>query len=207
MIQFNLCLFGKNEIYKGLETMDGFISFITNDYYESTWTNQEIGYALAKGIPFFQYSHDGTDPDGFKSEIQAIKSGEIELRYFIKKAFTGNELLKKGILENFIDAKDGTFAGAKSKFNELLGFQFTDREIDELVATINGPAKYINQLICLLSDEAPSLLGDKYPAGTPYRKILENEILNQHSQKRYSINKVDEHYKICDNLSGEDDSP
>jgi hypothetical protein len=39
----------KNEIYKALQTMDAFVCFITEDYYGSVWTNQEIGFALAKG--------------------------------------------------------------------------------------------------------------------------------------------------------------
>jgi hypothetical protein len=35
----------KIEIMKALQTMDAFICFITSDFYESVWTNQEVGLA------------------------------------------------------------------------------------------------------------------------------------------------------------------
>ena len=39
------------EIEKGLETMEVMLAFLTDDFHQSTWTNQEIGYALGKSVP------------------------------------------------------------------------------------------------------------------------------------------------------------
>lgn len=74
----------KKEIEKALYTMDALVCFITKDYYKSLWTNQEIGFALAKGVPIFLYSHDMTDPQGFHANIQAIKSNTKDLVENIK---------------------------------------------------------------------------------------------------------------------------
>ncbi|MBU4467672.1 MAG: toll/interleukin-1 receptor domain-containing protein [Candidatus Omnitrophica bacterium] len=191
----------KNEIYKALQTMEAFVCFITDDYYGSVWTNQEIGFALAKGIPIILYSHDGTDPEGFKSDIQAIKGDMNKVKLYIKRIFSSNPLIKKNILENFLIAKDGSFANAKSQFINLVGLKFTDEEIDKIVSTITGPAKYINQLGVILCDEMSEddskIIG--YPVETPYHNVLDKEILSQHTEKRYTIIQVDkDRYEIKD---------
>ena len=104
--------------------------------------------------------------------------------------------------KNFLKAKDGTFANAKSKFIDLVGLKFTDEEIDKIVAAISGPAKHVNQLGVILYDE---MSGDDskiigYPANTLYRNVLDKEILAQHTEKRYTITQVDEDkYEIRDN--------
>lgn len=191
----------KNEIYKALQTMDAFVCFITEDYYDSFWTNQEIGFALAKGVPIILYSHDGTDPKGFKSDIQAIKRDMSKVKLYIKKIFSSRLSIKNNILDNFFKAKDGTFSNAKSQFINLIGLKFTDEEIDGIVRAISGPAKYINQLGVILYDEMSEddskIIG--YPANTTYRNVLDKEILSQHTEKRYVIIQVDkDRYEIKD---------
>ena len=37
----------RNEILRALHSMDAFLCYITDDFFESSWTNQEIGFALA----------------------------------------------------------------------------------------------------------------------------------------------------------------
>ena len=189
----------KNEIYKALKTMDAFVCFITKDYYESIWTNQEIGFALAKNVPIFLYSVDKTDPQGFNSDIQAIK---LQSRLFdcITKHFQNHPHFKRALIDTFIDAKDGSFAHAKQCFCRIMNLKFVDTEIDEIVNAINGQARYINQLQCLLTDTVPKeeskIIG--VLQGTPYRDLL-SKILNQYSHSRYKLIKTDNHdYQIID---------
>jgi hypothetical protein len=141
------------------------------------------------------------DPEGFMSDTQAIKRDMNKVKIYIKKRFSSSSSIKKGILESFLKAKDGSFANAKSKFIDLVGLKFTDEEIDEIVATIGGPAKYINQLGVILYDEMSEddskIIG--YPAKTSYRNVLDKEILSQHTEKRYTLRQADkDRYEIKD---------
>lgn len=176
----------KDEIYKALLTMEGFVCFITHDYYGSVWTNQEIGFALSKGVPIFVYSHDGTDPQGFRSDIQAIKTGPSTLKFHIKQAYSNRHELKRHIIQAFINAKDGSFAGSKERFQDLLDLTLTDSEIDSIVEAIHAPAKHINQHLCLLTDKV-EFRHSKYAKGTPLTELLDRAILSQHSKSRYSV--------------------
>lgn len=63
----------QKEIEKGLETMEVMLAFITDGFHESIWTNQEIGYALGKGIPIIPVKYGREDPNGFIGEKQAIR--------------------------------------------------------------------------------------------------------------------------------------
>ena len=61
------------EIRKGLETMDIMLAFVTDDFHESPWTNQEIGFALGRDIPVLALKLQQTDPGGFLGHEQALR--------------------------------------------------------------------------------------------------------------------------------------
>jgi len=67
----------QREIEKGLETMEVMLAFITDDFHESFWTNQEIGYAFGKGVPIIPIKFERKDPQGFIGTTQALK-GDLE---------------------------------------------------------------------------------------------------------------------------------
>ena len=61
------------EIENALATMDGLVALITPDFSKSIWTNQEIGFAVARGVPIVPVLL----PDiscGFIGHIQALGS-------------------------------------------------------------------------------------------------------------------------------------
>lgn len=66
----------QREIEKGLETMEVMLAFITDDFHGSFWTNQEVGYALGKGVPVIPVKFERKDPQGFIGMMQALK-GDI----------------------------------------------------------------------------------------------------------------------------------
>lgn len=67
-------------ILKGLETMELMLAFVTDDFHESYWTNQEIGYALARNIPIISLRLQKNDPAGFIAEKQALKGDLTNLK-------------------------------------------------------------------------------------------------------------------------------
>lgn len=61
----------QDEIECALASMDGFLALLTKGFDESRWTGQEIGYAVARGVPIIPIRH-GMDPFGFIGGIQAL---------------------------------------------------------------------------------------------------------------------------------------
>ncbi len=63
----------QDEIENALASMDGFVALMTEDFHDSNWTDQEVGYAVAKGVPIIAVRL-GKDPYGFIGKFQALAS-------------------------------------------------------------------------------------------------------------------------------------
>lgn len=61
----------QTEIERGLATMDALVAILTPGFRDSVWTNQEIGFALGRGVKIISLRM-GEDPPGFISAEQAI---------------------------------------------------------------------------------------------------------------------------------------
>jgi len=61
----------QSEIERALNTMDAFIAILTDGFSTSIWTQQEIGYALGRGVKVISFKM-GEDPTGFVSKHQAL---------------------------------------------------------------------------------------------------------------------------------------
>lgn len=62
----------QDEIEKALSSMDALVALITENFHESNWTDQEIGYAVARAVPIVPVSL-GKDPYGFIAKTQALR--------------------------------------------------------------------------------------------------------------------------------------
>lgn len=61
----------QSEIERGLQTMDAFIAVHTVGFSQSYWTQQEIGFAIGRGVKVISFKM-GEDPTGFISKQQAL---------------------------------------------------------------------------------------------------------------------------------------
>lgn len=61
----------QEEIENALASMDAFVALLTKDFHESDWTDQEVGYALGRGVPVIAIKR-GRDPYGFIGKFQAL---------------------------------------------------------------------------------------------------------------------------------------
>jgi len=64
----------QEEIANALASMDAFVALLTEGFHESLWTDQEVGYAIARGVPIIA-ARFGTDPYGFIGRFQALCCG------------------------------------------------------------------------------------------------------------------------------------
>ncbi len=97
------------EIRKGLETMEIMLAFVTDDFHKSVWTNQEIGFALARKIPVISLKLEQRDPEGFIDEQQALKgrldapAASVQDIYNLLAESLGNrERLQSGLISAFV---------------------------------------------------------------------------------------------------------
>ena len=61
----------QREIKLALTTMNAFVAFLTPKFRDSEWTDQEIGFAVAKKVLII-HVRDGLDPYGFIGETQSL---------------------------------------------------------------------------------------------------------------------------------------
>ncbi len=64
----------QDEIERALLTMDAFIAVHTPGFSQSIWTQQEIGFALGRGVKVISFKM-GEDPTGFIGKHQALPRG------------------------------------------------------------------------------------------------------------------------------------
>lgn len=63
----------QDEIEYALSSMEGFAALLTEDFHDSDWTDQEVGYAVARGVPIVPVRL-ARDPYGFIGRIQALST-------------------------------------------------------------------------------------------------------------------------------------
>jgi len=61
----------QDEIESALTTMDAFVALLTEGFHNSDWTDQEVGFALGRGVPLIAVKL-GNDPYGFIGKFQAL---------------------------------------------------------------------------------------------------------------------------------------
>jgi hypothetical protein len=61
----------QDEIENALQSMDAFIALMTDSFHDSDWTDQEVGFALGRGVPLIAVKF-GRDPYGFIGKFQAL---------------------------------------------------------------------------------------------------------------------------------------
>jgi hypothetical protein len=112
------------EILKGLETMEIMLAFITDDFHESTWSNQEIGFALGRGVPIISLKLQRKDPSGFIGNQQALRGSlddpafSVPDIYKILATKLGNKgRLQSALITAFVDSPN--FNETKVRFDRL----------------------------------------------------------------------------------------
>jgi len=130
----------RKEILNGLETMEFMLACITDDFHQSSWTDQEVGYALGKNIPIIRLKLQGRDPQGFIGDIQAMRgdlndpeaSVEEIYKLLCTKLGQGNRL-HQSMIASFVNAQN--FTDAKTRFERMNDHidRLSDRDVAQIV--------------------------------------------------------------------------
>ena len=102
------------EIEKALNSMDALAAIITEDFIKSKWTDQEVGWALGRGLQIIPLNR-GDNPYGFMGKYQALKTkgkkssqvAEEILKVLRKNSNTKSKMEKcyaGAVVEKFIES-------------------------------------------------------------------------------------------------------
>ena len=134
----------RNEIEKALRSMDVFLAFLTDDFSGGDWTNQEVGFAIARGVPIIPLKTSLKNPYGFMSIYQALQ-GKVDniqqlttdIFNLLCQKFDKKGLVKKAVIATFINST--SFSESNRAFVNLQTFkEFTDIELGNLVNGFNN---------------------------------------------------------------------
>ncbi|MCW5829979.1 MAG: toll/interleukin-1 receptor domain-containing protein [Deltaproteobacteria bacterium] len=102
----------QDEIERALKTMHVMILLVTESFGSSFWTNQEIGFALGRGVLIIPV-RTGADPVGFVSKYQAL-AGKGQKPADISRKIVSVMLKQKAIGEALIDSMINCFEKSPS---------------------------------------------------------------------------------------------
>ena len=68
----------QDEIENALTSMDAFVALLTPGFHDSLWTDQEVGFAVGRGVPIVAVRL-GMDPYGFIGKFQALSCNWQEI--------------------------------------------------------------------------------------------------------------------------------
>lgn len=116
----------QNDILIALQSMDILLAYISDDFFNSVWINQEVGFALGKNVPIFLFKIDA-DPKGFISIIQAKKYiSDSFINDFIDM-FIKMRHLPRSLYISLFDTLISNFAKSSSFDSAAYRFKFIEK--------------------------------------------------------------------------------
>lgn len=114
----------QNEIERALATCDAMVALLHPDFHASNWTDQEIGFAMGRGVPIFSVRL-GQDPYGFIGKFQAfngVGKTALALAQELFAAYAKNKQLQGRIPEILVslleDSRSFDHAKARARLLE-----------------------------------------------------------------------------------------
>lgn len=129
----------QHTIRKALQTMDILLAFVTDDFFDSVWTNQEIGFAIGRGVPVIPVKFGRKDPMGFISILQAMPADLDSplqivdgLYKLLCEKLGHEERIRKATVQAFVSSPD--FIETKIRFERLKTLPtLTEADIQQII--------------------------------------------------------------------------
>ena len=141
----------EGEIEKALQSMDLLLALLTEDFNRSKWTDQEVGYAVGRGVDVIPVRM-GADPYGFMGRYQAIR-GDLGAFGIAKRLLSytlAEESVKSAAIDSFISAVSKSESFNRS--NQLASWleeisELTDTQEDALVRAYNSNSQVFDNFV------------------------------------------------------------
>ncbi len=111
------------QIETALSTCEALVALMHPDFHKSNWTDQEIGFAMGRGVPTFAIRF-GQDPYGFVGRFQAFNGEGKEVSTLASELFNAyrkNKQTQKRMAEVLVGRFElsASYADAKKKIGHL----------------------------------------------------------------------------------------
>lgn len=113
----------QTQIETALATCDALVALLHQDFHSSNWTDQEIGFAMGRGVPVFSVRF-GQDPYGFIGRFQAFDGNNKAAKSLARElfdAYTKNKQTQQRMSEVLVGLfeESGSFTAAKGLISRL----------------------------------------------------------------------------------------
>lgn len=185
----------QDEIENALHSMDGFVAFMTEGFHDSLWTDQEVGFALARGVPVVALRM-GKDPYGFLGKFQALTTEWEDAPEGIVKLLINRDRMFSAYMQALRNCTNWNDGNVLARI--LLAIEnLTAQQLDELVAVTNE-----NTEVCYsfgFRGNKPSQYGDGL---IPHLHRLGSRRFARDSSTDVVVpaNKVARHAKLSDDI-------
>jgi hypothetical protein len=125
----------QNEIESALSSMDAFVALMTDNFHDSLWTDQEVGYALGRGVPIIAVKL-GRDPYGFIGRFQALSCTWSDAGEEIVKLLVKSSRMKDAYIVAVEECRSFDTGNSLAKVLGAID-ALTDRQGDALVSAFN----------------------------------------------------------------------
>lgn len=125
----------QTQIETALSTCDALVALLHPNFHQSNWTDQEIGFAMGRGVPVFSVRF-GQDPYGFIGRFQAF-AGDDELASELaqelfaayRKHKQTQRRMAEALVARFVESE--SFASAKLGVGYLEELEYWDRSFSK----------------------------------------------------------------------------
>ena len=129
----------QDEIENALLSMDAFVALTTEEFHDSDWTDQEVGFALARGVPVIAVQL-GRIPYGFLGKFQALRADWDSAAEGILKLLMKHDRMFSAYVHALRKCPSLDCGNVLAR--ALPGIEkASDQQIDELVAAANENAE------------------------------------------------------------------
>lgn len=125
----------QDEIENSLASMDAFVALLTEDFHDSNWTDQEVGFALARGVPVIAVQI-GRLPYGFIAKFQALRADWDTAAEGIVKLLINHDRMFSAYVQALRKCPSWDAGNVLARVLPAIEAA-TEQQIDELIATNN----------------------------------------------------------------------
>jgi hypothetical protein len=125
----------QDEIENGLASMDAFAALLTEQFHDSDWTDQEVGFAHARGVPVIAVQM-GRVPYGFIGKFQALRAGWETAAEGIVKLLINQDRMFNSYVQALGKCPNWEAGNVLARVLPAIE-QASDQQLDDLIAANN----------------------------------------------------------------------
>jgi TIR domain len=125
----------QEEIENALTSMNSFVALLSENFHESNWTDQEVGFALGRGVPVVCVKL-GRDPYGFIGKFQALSCSWAEAPVEIAKLLISDPAMVDAYIEALPRCRSFEEGITLSQLLPAIK-KLTDEQVDRMMLAFN----------------------------------------------------------------------